>query len=513
MSEELTAHWASSLRLRRKSDLDLTARCLRASVEQQLFGESTELAIAGARFGLRRRLGAGAMGTVYEVQRASSDGLLALKVLHRSGGEYAYRLKREFRTLSQVGHPNLVALHELYADTTGSAFTMELVQGSDLLTHLHAEHDPGLAPLRNAFAQLADALVFLHGERVIHRDLKPSNILVQPDGRVVLLDFGVALAGPELDVSGTARFMASEQRRGQTVAASDLFAVGVMLELALDARAHAGAGATGEEEAELRALCARLKRVDPNARPSARQLQHELRGTSCAAARPAPSPSAPVFVGRERELSQLLAFAAARGGPPRVASVEAGCGFGKSALLAELARRIADERQDVLVLSGRCCRRETVRYRALDPVLDALSDSLLRAPHALVQALAECVTSHLLALFPVLERIPAFTEHKRGPSLADAREQRAAAIAALRELLVRLGRSRELWIFIDDAHWLDEESSALIAELLEGPHAPNVVWLFAARPHAPALDQGLAQRVAPADRLQLALVPLSPGEA
>jgi hypothetical protein len=516
MSEELTAQWASSLRRRRQNDEDLTARCLRASVEQQLFGHSDEVAIAGVRFALRRRLGAGAMGTVYEVERTESAGVLALKVLHRSGSEHAYRLKREFRTLSQLGHPNLVALYELYADTTGSAFTMELVHGVDLLSHLRGAGERALLRLRDVFGQLAEALAFLHAERVVHRDLKPSNILVQPDGRVVLLDFGVALAGPELDVSGTARFMAREQRRGQTVAASDLYAVGVMLELALDAcsdQVGARAGAL-PEQAELRALSARLKSPDPAQRPSARQLQHALKGSLVTTtALRAPGAAGPGFVGRERELAELLELALRPHGGPRVARIDAGCGLGKSALLAELGRTVARDRRGALVLGGRCCRRETVRYRALDPVLDALSDALLSAPSELVDALAGCVTSHLLALFPVLERVPAFTEHRRGAAIADAREQRAAAIAALRELLVRLGQQRELLVVVDDSHWLDDESSALIAELLEGPNAPRIVWVFAARPNAPVLDQTLARRVAPPHRLQIALAPFAPGEA
>jgi hypothetical protein len=492
-SEMINDQLARSLRTRGAGDEDLRARCLMASVAHQLFGAFCEVQVAGKRFAVKRRLGAGAMGVVYEVEPADYTGTLALKLLHHAGSEEAFRLKREFRTLSLLAHPNLVVLHELFADQAGAAFTMEHVQGTDFLSHVCPRGALDPARLRAVLLQLLEGLSWLHAAGVIHRDLKPSNVLVSEEGRAVLLDFGVALAGPERDVSGTERFMAPEQATGRSVAASDLYALGVMLELALAMRAPGPLGKA--QQRQLRAievLCERMKRSDPSQRPSADDVLRELgkrpraRSAGSAATR---------FVGRQTELVQLGSLAAASRTSPRVVHLEAPSGYGKSALIAEFVRVLALTAAAPMVLRGRCCRRETVQNRALDPLFDALSDELLQAPRALLESLSAHVTRHVLELVPVLERVPAFARHKgRGALLADARERRTAALAGLRKLLSQLALSRALVMCIDDVHWLDEESFTLMRELLQGADAPAALWVCAGRPNearARALEDGL----------------------
>jgi len=240
------------------------------------------------RFTLRRRLGAGGMGEVYEAYDRESQQTVALKTLLRAEPTAIYRFKREFRALAEVIHPNLVSLYELVAEGESWFFTMELVDGVDFLKHVRGgdpasvesatldtsgptpqpfvseqtmsltaalpddERDTssglpaaGIAPLRldrlrAALRQLADGVHVLHEVGRVHRDLKPSNVLVTAEGRVVILDFGLVTERlperrtPSVIVAGTPAYMSPEQAVGEAVTeATDWYSVGVILYEAL----------------------------------------------------------------------------------------------------------------------------------------------------------------------------------------------------------------------------------------------------------------------------------------
>jgi serine/threonine protein kinase/tetratricopeptide (TPR) repeat protein len=235
------------------------------------------------RFQVRRRLGAGGMGVVYHAYDCEKAADVALKVLLRLDADGIYKLKSEFRSLSDVSHPNLVGLYELVSERDQWFFTMELVEGHDFLAYVRndltdtdetmaAETAAGIdvhamtldgdeteiarlsVPLVRgrrtaeterllpAVQQLARGVRAIHAAGKLHRDIKPSNAMVTGDGRVVLLDFGLVSdsAGRKREsqmdnlISGTPAYMAPEQASGQTVTqASDWYAVGVMLYEAL----------------------------------------------------------------------------------------------------------------------------------------------------------------------------------------------------------------------------------------------------------------------------------------
>src|SRR5689334_10235327 len=197
-----------------------------------------------ARYEVIQLLGEGGMGSVYEVFDREVQRSVALKTLRQVSPGSVYRFKQEFRTLADVQHPNLIHLYEFVADESGDVFfTMELVRGTHFLKYVRdAEGEVDYARLRHASRQLVEGVSALHSAGKLHRDIKPSNVLVTAEGRVVVLDFGVAAelstaAGhstAQREVVGTAPYMAPEQARAAAPhEASDWYSVGVVLYAAL----------------------------------------------------------------------------------------------------------------------------------------------------------------------------------------------------------------------------------------------------------------------------------------
>ena len=184
------------------------------------------------------------MGSVYEVFDREAQRSIALKTLQQANPASVYRFKQEFRTLADVQHPNLVHLYEFVADESGDVFfTMELVRGTHFLKYARDAHGQAdYDRVRHALRQLVEGVQALHSAGKLHRDIKPSNVLVTAEGRVVILDFGVAAelstAGghsmAQREIVGTAPYMAPEQARAAVPhQASDWYSVGVVLYAAL----------------------------------------------------------------------------------------------------------------------------------------------------------------------------------------------------------------------------------------------------------------------------------------
>ena len=170
------------------------------------------------RFRVVRRLGAGGMGVVYEAHDGVRDEVVALKTLLRTGAADLYRLKREFRSLADVTHANLVCLYELFVEDDQCFFTMELVEGVSFVDYVRGtdrthRFDDRLV---HALRQLVDGVSALHTLGKLHRDIKPSNVIVTSEGRVVILDFGLtsdvpaANAGGSEIMAGTPAYIAPE---------------------------------------------------------------------------------------------------------------------------------------------------------------------------------------------------------------------------------------------------------------------------------------------------------------
>ena len=206
-------------------------------------------------------LGAGGMGVVYRARDAKLGRDVALKVLPQelaNDPERRTRLLREARVAASLNHPNICTVHEV-GEAEGHAYiAMELVEGKPLSSYLAEGPLPPAEVLRYGI-QLADAMAHAHDRGLAHRDLKTANVMVTPEGRIKVLDFGLAkrLAGEELAevttpahgslthpgaIVGTLPYMSPEQLRGQSAdARSDVWALGVVLyEMAAGVRPFKG---------------------------------------------------------------------------------------------------------------------------------------------------------------------------------------------------------------------------------------------------------------------------------
>jgi tetratricopeptide (TPR) repeat protein len=195
---------------------------------------------------VRREIGRGGMGVVYEATHRALDRAVALKVLGHgfdaSPGLIA-RFQREARTLARLDHPHVVRILDV-GETGGHYWlAMELVDGCSLEARLDELRQAGghrgasLRQLVEAIAAIADALQHVHAANLLHRDVKPSNILLRRDGHALLGDFGLARddAAPSMTqvgvIVGTPHYMSPEHLAGggSLSAASDVFSLGATL--------------------------------------------------------------------------------------------------------------------------------------------------------------------------------------------------------------------------------------------------------------------------------------------
>jgi len=476
------------------------------------------------------------MGVVYRVRDRERGIDIALKTLRGISPESVLRFKSEFRALRDVRDPNLVELGELFENEGTWFFTMELVRGVPFLEYVHArsEHNdtmrdpssevtavdspqvlrarqhatlpsnklPGpqcdVPRLRTALAGLARGLSVLHAAGKVHRDVKPSNILVEDDGRVVLLDFGVVAelheAFHEKLVIGTIKYMAPEQARGEAVGpAADWYSVGVLLFEALVGRLpftgsaedlltlkeHMDAPAPSDlvqgVPADLDALARGLLARDPSDRPREVDIFDALAVDNDLAW----AAGDRFFVGRAAELGLLDVALEASVTRPTKVIVEGESGVGKTALVSRFLEIAQGLDTRVVVLRGRCHERERVPFNALDGVIDDLTRFLRMQRDDRVDRLTPTEVGPLLAVFPALRTVRAFADAALlEPTKPD---MRGRAFEALRDLLARLASWRKLIVAIDDLMWADRDSVAVLEDLF-ARDAPTLCLLATTRP-------------------------------
>jgi len=499
------------------------------------------------RFAVIRRLGAGGMGVVYEVHDQARHEVVALKTLRRTTPAGIFRLKQEFRSLAGMSHPNVVCLYELFVEDSRCFFTMELVRGLNFVDYVGqgSEGRLSIPRLTASLQQLIIGVSALHRFGKLHRDIKPSNVLVTPDGRVVILDFGViaelfpdSLGGHEPVVGGTPAYLPPEEGSGlRPSEAGDWYSVGATVYAALTgAPPFTGtlvdvllqknlcdlpspAHLRSDVPADLIAICMELMCRDPERRLSGQDALIRLGGGAGAStAEPAPeSHGEAPFVGRTRELVLLEeAFRTVVNGQAAAVYVCGPSGIGKSALVRSFLGRLSTS-DEVVVLSGRCYEHESVPYKALDGVVDSLSRYILSLPESIVESLMPRDIAALPRIFPVMQRVPAIARAclDRAMAATEPLVLRRLAFEALRELLARIAARERLVIYIDDLQWSDIDGALLLEELVRQPAAPALLTVVSFRSEEVASQRFLQRLIEHRQQpwLSVSLEPMPDAEA
>lgn len=507
--------------------------------------------IGSTRFEVKRRIGSGAFGVVYEAFDSVRNATVAIKALRHDSSDALLRFKREFRSLSDIAHRNLVQLYELIAEGDEWLVTMELIRGKSFVEYVWAQgpfrffgtgdeptetSDQGddghiglhrrtddsfsraldatpadLNLLGPALLQLAHGVVALHVSGKLHRDIKPSNVLVTGEPRVVLLDFGLVTdtdgdrTFESIRIAGTPAYMSPEQAAGLPLTpASDWYSVGVMLYEALTGDVPfqgpylqvltqkqsidppSPSSLIPGIPAELNELCCDLLRRDPLQRPSGEEILDRLGRTSVSPVitrRITATSVLSPFVGRHRHLRSLRdAFEATLTGAQTTVCLAGPSGIGKTSLMRTFVERLRDEVPGAIILTGRCYQRESVPYKGVDSLIDALHRVLSRvAP----QELEAILPRDILAaeqLFPVLSDLgDAVRARRRIAVVPDQQELRRRAFVAMRELFLRLVDRAPVVVAIDDLQWGDIDSAELLKEILRPPDAPALLFLASYR--------------------------------
>src|SRR5919109_1868174 len=195
--------------------------------------------LIGHRFRLEERIGSGGMSSVYRALDETLQRQVAIKLMNReiaTDSDQLERFRREARAVAQLNHPHVVTVIDAGEDEGAPYIVFEYVEGETLKDRIRRN---GRLPVAEAVAyaiEIARALECAHSHRLVHRDVKPQNVLIDPDGRAKVTDFGIArsLEAQGLTdtgrVLGTTDYVSPEQAMGEDVdERSDVYSLGVVL--------------------------------------------------------------------------------------------------------------------------------------------------------------------------------------------------------------------------------------------------------------------------------------------
>src|ERR671931_1427205 len=190
------------------------------------------------RYRILRKLGSGGMANVYLAEDQELGRRVAIKILndrHANDDQFVERFRREAKNAAGLSHPNIVSIYDR-GEAEGTYYiAMEYLEGRTL-KELIVTKGPTPIPVAIDYTrQMLGALGYAHRHGIVHRDIKPHNVVVAPDGRLKVTDFGIARSGSSQmteagSIIGTAQYLSPEQARGAPVSpSSDLYSVGIVL--------------------------------------------------------------------------------------------------------------------------------------------------------------------------------------------------------------------------------------------------------------------------------------------
>ena len=190
------------------------------------------------RYQITERIGIGGMAEVYRAQDNVLGRMVAVKVMlpqYAADQSFTQRFKQEAASAANLQSPYIVNVYDWGQDEGTYYIVMEYVRGSDLKTAINQRGAINQRKVAEIGSQVCQALSVAHGLDIIHRDIKPQNIMVQPDGNVKVMDFGIARAKNSTkeqtsSVLGTAHYISPEQAQGKELTAtSDIYSLGIVL--------------------------------------------------------------------------------------------------------------------------------------------------------------------------------------------------------------------------------------------------------------------------------------------
>jgi eukaryotic-like serine/threonine-protein kinase len=531
--------------------------------------------LLAGRYRLGTVIGIGGFGTVYDAFDVVTQSRVAVKSLREVDPQRLFLFKQEFRLLSDVRHAQLVRYYELFQDRERWYLAMEHIEGVDVLSHVRGSYgqsphsttmthsalsgvaydkdgreitparvealgansdvlvanEQEIQRLRALLPQLASGLEHLHSINLVHRDLTPRNIMMEASGRLVILDFGLALRGSGTSIMrnmrvGTPKYMAPEQVSNEpSTPAADWYAVGSIMYEMLTGIAPFVGSATQVINAkrtskpinpltlhphlpeDLCALTMDLLEIVPANRPAhaAERLRQCAISTNRMRAMPR-VPAALPFIGREPQLAQLDVFwrSSKNENKPAVVVVRGLSGMGKSALVERFFEKLPQGNQ--LIFRSRCYQHELAPFKAFDGLADALGEYLHDLSDEQLAEILPDDIGYVTRLFPSLAMVPAI--HKAAKKLEhsglDPHELRRRGFLALRTLFAVLSQGQRVVLFIDDIQWGDDDSLLALVDILAPEQAPPIFLLMSSRTE----DDGVAaiERIAHAfQRIQLPL--------
>lgn len=465
------------------------------------------------RYRVDAQVGTGGMGAIYRGHDILLGRNVAIKVLWAEtiGAETRHRLLSEAQIAAQLNHPNIVSVYD--AGTSGDSFfiIMELVSGRSLLECLPLPLPDVLAVTR----QICAALDHAHAHGIVHRDLKPENVLITADGVAKLTDFGLARSvtsrlTADGTISGTVFYMAPELAIGQAFDhRADLYALGVMLyEMTTGRLPFTGDDILAVISQHLHAPVVPPRTYQPDLPPNleviilkllaknpadrydnARAVSDRLatdvlpgRTTAVAADTQAAMALGLLdslvrghLVGRGTEMSQLRElWRHSREGHGHLVLLSGEPGIGKTRLANEMM--VYAQLNGAIVLRGGC-----YEYEASTPYLpfvEALREWVHHQPADVLRTQLESLASELARLAPEIET-------KIGPlppsPALPAAEGRLRLFDCIARYLQRLAATHGMLLFIDDLHWADRDTLALMHYLLRNLRSEPLMILAAYR--------------------------------
>lgn len=474
-------------------EVDESQRSITKTIETPREELTTGSTIAG-RYEIIEELGKGGMGVVYRVADPLNPARrVALKSIRRKlvQPELIGRFKAEFRVLASLQHPNVAVAYD-FESLPGSedyCFTMEYVEGRDIFS---ATEGMSWMQIVSVLIQVCRALSYVHSRKLIHYDIKPGNVLVDSEGQVKVLDFGLAAVksvGPGEWKGGTPAYMAPEQTDPESLVdhRSDLYSLGIMAYQLFSRELPFCSGSVSElfrmhrlQSLEfdkskwslipvwLRSVIERLCAKHPADRyPTANAVIKDInhQGSLSYEVETIKTRESYIFssrfVGRSVEYNRVCDFLARRAkgslGYPPMLMISGQSGTGKSRLMREV--RHDAQLSQVLFCQGRCFEGNFSEFQPLVPILEMLTRRIEKLGGV---ALIRRYGPELVKLCPSIGKTWGI---EPSPALEQIHRERVRLQEEVTDFLMRVAELAPYVIYVDDLQWALSGLTELLAEL------------------------------------------------